>query len=217
MIVMRVISFIATFSVLIPLIAGLYKFNKGSHLSFILCGYVLVSFMVDAGGYITAENYINNNWMSHVFVPLEYLFFSSVYYTAFRSKLIKKGIFASFWLFLGFCVLNVFLWEPLDSFNANARVLESILLISLVLLYFYRKLNSKEEINFIRKPLFLLSAAILIYFAGTVVLFSFLDALMQESMQLARIFLSLMKVLLIMLNVVIAIVLLQDKRSKAWK
>lgn len=210
--IMKAIVNIAAFSVLIPLLAGLIKFKRGSQLSFILFGYVIVSALVDAGGLITARNGINNNWMSHVFVPLEYLFFSSIYAIAVRSELWKKVIYASFWLFLGFCVLNVFLWEPLDQFNAKARVLESALLIAMVLLYFYRRLKQKEDPNFLKEPLFLFSAAILLYFSGTVVIFSFLEALMQESMELARAFMNIMRVLLIMLNLVIAIVLLKDKK-----
>lgn len=210
--IIKAISTIATFSVLIPLIAGFIKFNRGSRISYILFGYVFVSCLVDAGGYITGRNGINNNWMSHVFVPLEYLFFSSVYYVAVRSELWKKVIYASFWLFLGFCVLNVFLWEPLDQFNGKARVLESALLIAMVLLYFYHNIKQRDEPDFLKEPLFLFSAAILVYFSGTVVIFSFLEALMQESMELARAFLNVMRVLLIMLNVVIAVVLLKDKK-----
>ncbi|MFD3001704.1 hypothetical protein ACFS7Z_15130 [Pontibacter toksunensis] len=203
---------IATFSVLIPLLAGLIRFKRGGQVSYILFGYVVVSALVDAGGLITASKGINNNWMSHVFVPLEYLFFSSVYALAVPSERWKKAVYVSFWLFLGFCVLNVFLWEPLDKFNSKARVLESALLIAMVLLYFYSKLKQREEQNFLTEPLFLFSSAILLYFSGTVVIFSFLEALMQESMELARSFMNVMRVLLIMLNVVIAIVLLKDKK-----
>ncbi|WP_018478955.1 hypothetical protein [Pontibacter roseus] len=186
--IFRIFALLSAFSILVPLATSSLRLKSSDTLVRVIFTYAFIILLVEAGGLYTRELGQNNVWLSHLYVPLEYMLLSLAMALGFRNKTIRQGIYLSIALVLVFAIANVVLWQPLDKMNSHVRALSSTLMSLQALLYLYKAFMDVTNVKLLRDPFFLLSIGILIYFVGTVFLFAFLEDMIRDSMQMARYF-----------------------------
>ncbi|WP_137757763.1 hypothetical protein [Pontibacter sp. SGAir0037] len=110
-------------------------------------------------------------------------------------------------LFVAFCVVDAVYLESIARLNSYPRSVGSALLILLALLYFYKVFNDMDKLFLEHDPMFLLSAGIVIYYAGTATVFSFLNEVMAHSYEDARMLVNITILLTISFNLLLMVVM----------
>ncbi|MBD2715610.1 hypothetical protein KBK19_11230 [Microvirga sp. STR05] len=109
---------------------------------------------------------------------LDVWFIGTVYYHVLRFRL-RRYFLLSGVLYTAFALVDMFvindLWNgiknELVTVNNYTLVVKHLLLISLILLYFEQSLRHLRNVALERDPVFIISVALLIFHAGTFVLF----------------------------------------------
>lgn len=203
----KLLADVAAYSVLLPLAIGLWQFTKKDRLAKLVTAYVVMVAIVEALGKYTSGAGQSNLWLSHLYIPFEYGILALIYFFVFRSVNIRRFIMASIILFTVFSIVDVLLGEGIDQMNSYPRVLESGLMITLALLYFSKVFNDLDKVNLERDPMFILSSGIIIYFAGTTMLYSLFNIAMAQSPEILRICIIALRVLIIFFNLILIMVI----------
>jgi len=162
------------FSILSPCLGiglGLIIYKRLSLPARIITLLLGVSITCDVIMYWMAESGVNNLWVAHIYGFIEALLLS----VFFASLILKRRyIIGVSLLYLTFYVLNSIFLEPIETFNANARALEAVMMISFCFLFFYHIYQMEADIFIERSPDFWIVIGVVIYFSGA--FFSFLLA-----------------------------------------
>lgn len=151
-----------------------------------LAVYVIIGFVLEAVLYYTSTFlHVNNLWVVHLYVPVQFLFLSAVYYQVLSPKRIRIAILVLSGLVLAVSVLNAFMVGGLLLFNTYASAMASAVLILYALFYFDQVFRELRVKRLERDPVFLLSAGSLLYFSGTILGSVFMNTLLAESMTVA--------------------------------
>lgn len=126
-----------------------------------------------------AAHRTNNLPLMNLFVPCHYLLLSGMFYYKFRSSVVRKTILYSMIGFVPFALLDVYASNPQLSDLHNHRVgrysqvVESVLIILWVLLYFHEITKSLKVNNIITYPFFWVCAGLLLFYSGNIFYFPF--------------------------------------------
>ena len=101
---------------------------------------------------------------------LEMWFIGLVFYRTLRFPLRRYFLLIGV-IYTSFGLLDTFVLHGLWMPNTYTMVLNSALVITLTLLYFEQTLRELRDITLEREPMFVVSVALLLYYAGTVVMF----------------------------------------------
>lgn len=108
----------------------------------------------------------------HLYTILEFiiigLFYQSFFGNFFSKKLLPTIIIG----FVIFALINAFFIQKLSNFNTYASGLESIIMIGLSLLCFYKMLIELDTRSPTKQPVFWINSGFLFYFAGNLFIFS---------------------------------------------
>ena len=165
--------------ILVPLgMAGLRypQLNGAFRLLFV---FLLLDLAVGLWMMYLAAQRTNNILLLNLFVPFRYALFSGMFYYNFRSATVRRIIFYSIIAFGPFALLDIYASNRNLSDLHNhlvgrySQVVESLLLILWVLLYFYEIIKSLEVSNILAYPFFWVCAGLLIFYSGNIFYFPF--------------------------------------------
>lgn len=176
------IMLISAYSIIAPAILGAIFYSKLTKASRILAIFVFVTCILEVTIKIMANFGMNNMVFFHIYSFLEVGFITLIYYELSQNKVWRKLIFIVLFVFEGFSLLNLLFWEKLTNFNSLQRNIEMILLMLLFMLYCYKLIYENRTKSFLKNPYFILTGGLMIYFTGTIYLFSYGNVL-QESDQ----------------------------------
>lgn len=171
--VVLIFDLINTLTNFIPLAISLPKLKKLTNYQ--MCLIFLIIFLVFFE--ILNRNYFipvlkNNRPLFWSYTIMEFAFIASAYSFASSSEVQRRAIR---WLIVGFSLFAVgeivFLLKPTDL-NSLARSVETLLLITLALLYLRQLLEELRVEKLSRHPMFWLTVGVLVYFPGTFLLFA---------------------------------------------
>ena len=167
---LKVIAFIATISVLIPIVVGLYSYQRQDIALKFLVAFLVIAGVVDGFSTYMAINKIQNMWLINIFVLLQYvlltLLFSCWHKTSTKSSLrISIVLFTILWgvrsIINGFNIFDDF------SYSLSSVLLAGMAIYTLVLF-------QRERQNLSGKaPQFWVSAIVLIFYGGNILIHSF--------------------------------------------
>lgn len=127
-----------------------------------------------------AYQHKNNMYLKHVLAHLEIIIFSIYYYFLFEKRYFKLLVFV---LFIGYIIFSTFdtiYFEPFTIYPANLGFIYSLMII-LYSLFFFFEIYEKGEVLYIeRHPHFWINSALLLYYAGTLLLGLFENYLMYK-------------------------------------
>ncbi|MBS4027342.1 MAG: hypothetical protein KGZ58_01795 [Ignavibacteriales bacterium] len=166
---MDLLGWFSSGSILFPFLSGIVTKSKQDKPLKLLNAFFIVSFIAECLGTYYARSGINNLWMITLFTPIEFTFLMSIlsYYNPPFQKVLRGTIIPFLILFI---LINYF-FEDIKHFNIYSRPLESILLTlgSAHTLFFTIQ---KKPLTFYAMPPFWVCIAIIVFFAGNIVIFA---------------------------------------------
>lgn len=171
---------VSSYSAILPLGLGVFKWK---HLSFelkILSAYLLLSLLTDVVTLQLAINSINNLSLLYVFTVLEFLLFSTIYYKIYRSLRLKRVIIIVAIVFLGVVVFNLY-EQGIASYATAPRTIESIIFTTYSIIYFYQIVRGSFAYKVEKDSMFWFNGGILVYFAGSLLFFSLSSYILEHA------------------------------------
>jgi hypothetical protein len=163
-----IIENLVRLTILIPVILYLYNKNKELRVIFL---FNLFFFFHDLCYSLLA---MYSKSISHVFnlfyIPLEFLFIFIFFRGLFQRQSFRFALNLMLAFFLITWLISSF-YNPIDSFNSFLNGLESLIVISLTLMYFYEQIKIPQVIFIYSEPTFLSAIAFFLFFAGSFFVF----------------------------------------------
>jgi len=179
-----VLTKVSQVSVLIPLITGIVFYKKLSKSFKFFVFYFSIAVIAECAASLSGLYLGNNLFILHFFIPLEFAFFSCVFYLYFFSRRIKRLIFLVFILFVCLALIELII-TGLWNHNSITRSFESVFLIWYSLIYFYQYFKSNNEIPVYIQPMFWFSSGVLIYFSIDFFSFMMINQLLKRNIEIA--------------------------------
>lgn len=162
----------ATFLVnLLPLSVGAFRFKKLSYQQKNMLLLVVIWFVLDGIGRILWINATSNLFLGHAHTLLEFLLLTRVFYLSLGSFAPRRFFPIVGLSFTLLAVANTIFVQALDLNNSYIKLLESLLLISFSLMYFFKVGKEMKISRPENEPMFWISTAVLIYFSGSIFIF----------------------------------------------
>lgn len=119
-----------------------------------------------------------NNFVYNCYSPFEVVFLMSIFYIVFDSRKTKRIILISNIIFFLIWLAEVG-YHDFWSLNSYARSVGNILLIGVSITYFYTLMRDLPSQGIFRLPMFWMATGLLVYNAGTFILFVLLEYLVK--------------------------------------
>jgi hypothetical protein len=191
------LMWVSTVSPLLPFLFGLWLIRKQKNPQFgLLFLFITVSVLTEAASYITVWMGTKNNlWLNHLYTLIGFSVLAGIFYYTFNRPLLKRAIIGSIAGLVLLIYYDAFIAEGLAKMNSISRMAANSMLILMAIGYFYKVANSAKVIYLDRDPMFLLSCAILIYYAGTSMSYAMFNQALAVSYDTARICISIILIL----------------------
>ena len=143
-----------------------YRRNKGNFISWFP---FYLSFIILAeltGRFIRKVHHDPNVWVYNLSIPIEYLFYATVFYV---NMTMLSGRYLAKWfivLFAGFALLNITVIQGLSQLNTNILMVGSFFMILLSGLMFFDIYKNDRGLNIWQLPIFWIALGVLLFNAG---------------------------------------------------
>ncbi|WP_022823163.1 hypothetical protein [Hymenobacter norwichensis] len=190
------IKFTAQLSLLLPLWIGYQRWNylKQEYKPIFWCC-VMWAVLTVVGEILFAAKLLNL-YIWNLVTVLETLLIGYAFYLALPSSKIRFFVRLAAWIFMVTAFADYFFISGLRATTTYTVALETVLLVTLVLLYFERSLHDLRTTPLERHPMFVIGIGVITYFAGTVMVF-----LLQNSVH------GVQKLLMMLINFVLSFIL----------
>lgn len=132
---------------------------------------------------VTSRLHMPNLYILHIYTIIECNLIALFYHNFFQNFYPRWLVPGLMVVFTGFAIANSALWQPLSGYNTYARSLESLLIIGLSLICFYKMLMVLDTQRPTQHPIFWINTGFLFYFAGSLFFFILSNALLKEPNQ----------------------------------
>ena len=229
---MRLLQFLRDWSevwaLLIPLIVFAVHKPKEKHIRlliwYVIIGFILnftAIFMVEYSNLVPSWMYIddmaNNNILYNIHSILRVLLLSwyIISIRQFRFSVILKTLLAAYLLFV---FINFIFMESPFFLSTRLFAAESIVLLIMCLLYFFRSIQDESQTNWLKHSSFLVCAGISLYEVITFFIFLFFYPLSQTDTPFFRVTMVIYAITFVLFCILLALAFYQTrKQSKEAK
>jgi hypothetical protein len=173
MILSDIISFASSFSVLAPLVAAIWAIRRMQRGMPILLILFAIAALTECTIWYGLLRGIQFEWVHHIYTPVEYGLFATVFAMWDDNLRIKKIILASIPLFAIICLLDAFFGKSMAVMN-SLTISISLVLYVLLSSYSLLKLQADELAPILKNHRFWIYSALLLYSSGALVYFALL-------------------------------------------
>ncbi len=159
---------LSSISGLIPLIAFAYNFQNLDRIFKLIGLFFIIAALSDLLQWLLPYWHFSNIWVVHIFVIINIIFFSVIYYMAFVNSLQKKITLILSGLAL---VLGLYSCKDIFDYPTVSNTASSIVFIVLALLFFFQLLTRQEFVHIEKQGFFWFNASVLFYFSINIFLF----------------------------------------------
>ena len=215
-----IINWSEAWALLIPLTIILLYRPKGLGIQSLIL-YVTIAFVLNTIATIMVQFYFsmpawlkNNNILYNIHSLIRVILFSW-YLTKirrYRFPLIQKILLGTYLVFV--LVNFIFLESPL-FISSRLFAAESIVLLSLCLLFFFRSMQDDSEVNWLKHPAFLVCTGICLYEATSFFIFLFFYPLVEKNPEFGDLTMSIHNVMYVILCIILALSLYKSEKSSA--
>ncbi|PVY42923.1 hypothetical protein [Pontibacter virosus] len=187
----------AVLSPVLPFVIGLWLIRKHKSAKFnLLFLFITIGVLTEAISWITVVMGTRNNlWLSHLYTLFGFSVLAGVFYYSFNKLLLKRAIVGGMVVLCLLIFYDAFTADGIMKMNSVSRIAANAMLIMMAITYFYKVANNAKVVYLDRDPMFLLSCAILIYYAGTSMSYAIFNEALAISDDTARICLAIIMVL----------------------
>ena len=171
-----------------------------------------IVFVEISGKYYASVLHKRNGWIYNISVPLEYLFYSFIFYIHLAQPWFKKIVITGSTLF---ALYAVYFWvaKDIQSFNASFLSIGSGLMVLYCCLFFWQLFEGSEEVQLLKTPMFWISAGLFLFNLGEFTYNLFSGFLFEKGDRAAKFFQQINNYLNLVLYFCISIGLLWKKAS----
>ncbi len=164
------------------------------------------------GRHIYKSMHQPNAWIYNISVPVEYLYYSYLFYTFYSRKIYRYAACLFIAGFTVWVIISIFFISGIYTFNDNFLKAGSISMVLFCLLYFIELLMADEMINPFTQPMFWIACGLFLFNAGEFAYDTFSHILMKKWMYGKKLFAQINNNLIFVLysSIIIAII------SAAW-
>jgi len=163
---MEFLILVSTFSVLLPALIGvILSPNLERRLNYLVMFLFFTLFVEILATYCVLHK-ISNYTLYDWFTVIEYVFFALFYRSLIRNRIVSAIILLTIVTYVAGSMVYIFMYYS-DTFSSLLNIVESILIVSLVLVYFYELFTADFFVNLPREPYFWISVGVLFYYAGS--------------------------------------------------
>ena len=168
----RSIMYFSSVFGLVPAILTLWRWRRSDREQRLLGILVGIAVVIELlAMFIGAGLHLNNLFLLHIFTVIELGLLALMFGPSIVSLLPSSGLRLLLVAFSIFAIFNSIYIDGITRFNAFAKAIEALFVISFVLMYFYHILRTLEIKHLDQAPLFWISAGSLIYFSGSLFVF----------------------------------------------
>lgn len=170
------LAYIVPASIIIPLIAGWWRYRRLPGYARIILVYLVIAGIVNFLASAMAARHINNMPLLHIYTLVEFVLLALFY------RMILEGHIKKFipWLIGGFillCILYATYLGNVKAPNTVPRSLESFIIGAFAVIFFFNQMpNDLKNVE----SLIFFNAGLLLYFSGAFLLFLFTEVLMRD-------------------------------------
>lgn len=164
------ISLVSSFLAVIPIIMGLFIYQRLERVQKMLMLLLFVGLTVEIISNALWYANTNNNFVYHIYTALEFSLILSIYSEFLRKYLSNTVIVSLGTAFIFYCIFNEVYYQDLKTFNSNTLIVLSFTVLFLSLWTLYSILKTSHS-SLGRNPIFLISTGLLLYFSSSLVLF----------------------------------------------
>ncbi|MFN8243272.1 MAG: hypothetical protein U0X40_04375 [Ferruginibacter sp.] len=187
----------------LPFLIALLQLKRYTRPLRYVFGYLLLSVLTQVISYILWRRKINNLPLLHIYTVLEYLVLLGFYYQLLKDFL-PRILFPLLWiLFPLFAVTDSLLIENIYGFNTYGRSAEALVFIFLAVSCFVKSASEGDRARLAFRGISQINFGFFLYFAGSLVLFSFRDFITHLAMPLRLNVWTLHSLLLVILYIFI--------------
>jgi succinate dehydrogenase hydrophobic anchor subunit len=172
----KAVSFISLFGVLVPLALGIWRWHglsKSARIIVVYFAFWAVEAFVDL--WIKHQKG-SNFFLYHITVFVETWLLGYAYYLSVRSDKLRRWFLPAGLLFSAVALADAFVWSGLDKLNDYARSVQTAGLLACTLLYFEQWVREVRHNNPWWDFMFLLSVGLAVYYAGSVMSYLIMDS-----------------------------------------
>jgi len=163
------------YSIWLPFIAGVVRFRWLSHGQRWIFALVSLGLLTELGSGYLAEMYGNNMALSHIYVALEGLLISEIFFRSYPSLISRKWLRSLQVGYVVFVIINGLFIQEMLAYNSYSRLMEALLMPPLAITFLAQVLRRLDVPRLERHPLFWVSIGILCYFSGNLLLFVYAE------------------------------------------
>ena len=157
---------LAYYLIVLPVLLGLIRWRALSRIQTGVAYLVFFWFAINLASLIGARCFGTNRLIFQLNLPGEFFLLGMIFWHTFRQRSISRTIP---WIIAGFTllwILNLLIGAGVNEIPVMVRAVESFLVITMSLLYFYYLLRDMHAPNLFASPMFWFASGSLIYFAA---------------------------------------------------
>jgi hypothetical protein len=162
---------------LIGFVVGIFSKSLDKSIN-LLRIYLILTFVIEISALSAAHLGKYNTWIYNIWVLIQFPVLTKVIFTQFRGKY-KTLERTCFFLFIIFPLLNFFFWQGIYTINTVTMQVGAVYMVILVLSYFRITMDTPDK-SIIGNPHFYVATAILIFYVGTILYYSFRNYLVND-------------------------------------
>lgn len=169
----------------LPLTIGVFGYKSLTKDQRLIWLFVIATFVNDSLALLLKVLHRTNLWVYHFFVPVSFIIILGVYAYHLSETQFMKRVFR--WVIIIFVLLAVFntIWlQGLYSFNSNMISLSSLIYMILAIAYFYQLIKTREQERLDKVPMVWFNTGILLYHSGSLILFLFVNNMIDGAPEL---------------------------------
>ena len=164
------LPYISAASCVIPLSIGVLRYHRlRLEMRLLLLLFASMA-LVEALSFYQAYNYRGTIWLFHLYTPVEYSLLALVFSFWQKRAFLRKMLLYSIPLFVLICVGSELFLATSNNFDNFTASLESVLLVA-ISSFTLLGINLEDGGNILGDPRFWVGTAVLIYFAGNLMIF----------------------------------------------
>lgn len=181
---------------------------KSTGLRWLMPFLFLIVLVEISGRYIRKVHHLPNAWLYNISVPIEYLFYTFLFYTFYQKKNNRRAAKIFLIVFPLWVLTNIFLVQGFYFFNTNFLKIGSFFMLLFCFLAFMEILMSEEMINPFRQPVFWIACGLFLFNAGEFTYNTFFDIMILKWQIKESLFLQINNNLIFVLytSIIIAII-----------
>jgi len=177
----RIVFEASFFVVIFAGVVGLVRFRHLQPPLRYLLSLVLFTAVIEVVSRIRSNHYQSNLFLLPLDTLVEFGLLAGLYRQALSPSAVSRWLPAVAGLFALVSLFSYREQAAIEQFNTVQRFAESLLVLGLVLLYFYKVIRELAIIRLEREPMFWISVGLLVYFAGNLFVFVFSNYIIRQS------------------------------------